>query len=108
MCSVRSLPRVGHGVGQHRRQHRYGATISVKFDTEEAKKSWKLLSLCTTKEPPRRERYSYMVDLCYSVRFLYGAKCRAKPFIVQKRRFWQGYDIARTTYDAIPDEKHGE
>ena len=28
MCSVRSFPRVGHGVGQHRRQRRCGSTFS--------------------------------------------------------------------------------
>lgn len=27
MCSVRSFPRVGHGVGQRRNQHRCGSTF---------------------------------------------------------------------------------
>ena len=84
MCSVHSFPRVGHGVGQRRSQHRCGSTFSGSG----------MVAFCAagnnervSKRRHRATGRSAMLPPGGSAGFWYGSKCGSKRFQrIKKRR----------------------
>jgi hypothetical protein len=84
VCSVRSFPRVGHGVGQHRNQQRCGSTFAGRG----------MVTFCAagnnkrvSKRRHRATERSVMLPPGGSAGFRYGSKCGSKRFQrIKKRR----------------------